>query len=76
MREANEKIFNNQVVRNKYIWMALATCFAALFAAYFIPVLQTNLAFVMLELKEWGLVIISSLSTLLIIQIIKSVFKI
>ena len=71
MRETEEKIFNNQVTRNKYIWMALAFCFTILIAAYFIPGISKILSFQQLELRIWGLIIITSLLPLIIIQLIK-----
>ncbi|HEY9185259.1 MAG TPA: cation-transporting P-type ATPase [Salegentibacter sp.] len=74
MRETEEKIFNNQVTRNKYIWMALAFCFTILIAAYFIPGISKILSFQQLELRIWGLIIITSLLPLIIIQLIK-IFK-
>ncbi len=75
MREARESIFNNQVTRNKYIWMALAFCVATLFAAYFIPVLAEVLSFRPLGLREWVVIAISSVVPTVIIQIIKSLRK-
>ncbi|MGM0390696.1 MAG: cation-translocating P-type ATPase [Bacteroidota bacterium] len=71
MRENEENIFNNQVTRNKYIWMALAFCFTVLIAAYFIPGVSEILSFQKLELRIWGLIIITSLLPLIIIQLIK-----
>ncbi len=76
MREHKEHVFNNQIVKNRYIWMALALCLAALSAAYFIPVLHNTLSFETLSLVHWLLVGGASLLTLLIIQTIKSAFKI
>lgn len=71
MRETEENIFNNQVTRNKYIWMALAFCFTILIAAYLIPGISEILSFQKLELRIWGLIIITSLLPLIIIQLIK-----
>ncbi len=71
MRESEENIFNNQVTRNKYIWMALAFCFTVLIAAYLIPGISEVLSFQQLELRIWGLIIITSLLPLIIIQLIK-----
>lgn len=71
MREGHESMFRNQVTRNKFIWMALALCFSALLAAYFIPGLAEILSFQVLELRIWGLIVIASISPLIIIQGIK-----
>lgn len=75
MREAEEHLFSNQVTRNKYIWMALAICFAALFAAYFIPEIANVLSFERLDGKIWGLIVICALVPVLVIQTIKFLFK-
>jgi len=71
MRESDEHIFKNQVTRNKYIWMALALCFSILFAAYFIPGIADVLSFQKLELRIWGLIVVTSLLPLIIIQVLK-----
>ncbi len=75
MREPNENIFVNQVVRNKFIWMALAFCFAALFAAYFIPLFNNALSFEELSMQYWLIVAGASLTTLVVIQVVKQIFK-
>jgi Ca2+-transporting ATPase len=75
MREWKENIFVNQVVKNKYIWMALGICITALVAAYFIPLLHTVLSFETLSGIQWLIVGGVSLSTLVVIQIIKQIFR-
>ncbi|WP_040664467.1 cation-translocating P-type ATPase [Nafulsella turpanensis] len=75
MREADEPVFNNQVTRNKYIWMALAFCAAAILAAYFIPGLRSILELQLLEPRVWGLIVITSLLPIIIIQVIKFIRK-
>ncbi|HKI89132.1 MAG TPA: cation-translocating P-type ATPase C-terminal domain-containing protein, partial [Draconibacterium sp.] len=76
MREPQERVFINQIVKNRYIWMALVFCLAVLVAAYLIPVLHNILSFETLSLVHWLLVGGTSLLTLLLIQFIKSAFKI
>lgn len=75
MREATENLFNNQVTRNKYIWYALAFCFAVLLAAYHIPAISEVLSFQELEMRIWGLIVITSILPLIIIQLIKIIKK-
>ncbi len=75
MREAEERIFNNQVTRNKYVWGALVLCTAALAAAYFIPLFKQALSFQTLSAKAWGLVAITSVTPVLIIQVLKLLTK-
>jgi len=75
MRDADEPIFFNQVTRNKYIWMALAFCTAALAVAYLIPGLRELLGFEQLGMREWILVAIASVLPIIISQILKAIFK-
>jgi P-type Ca2+ transporter type 2C len=75
MRGSNEKLINNQVTRNKYIWMALLLCFGLLATAYLIPVIRDVLSLKALEMRSWLLIIITSILPLFIIQIIISIRK-
>jgi Ca2+-transporting ATPase len=75
MREPGENIFVNQVVKNKYIWMALGICIAALVAAYFIPLLHNVLSFETLSGIHWLLVGGASVATVVVIQTIKEIFR-
>ncbi|MBZ9731311.1 HAD-IC family P-type ATPase [Salegentibacter sp. JZCK2] len=75
MRDATENLFNNQVTRNKFIWYALAFCAAALVAAYHIPAISEVLSFQELEMRIWGLILITSIIPLIIIQLIKLIRK-
>ena len=75
MRDPDEKVFSNQVVNNKYIWMALGICAMMLSIAYLTPVLHEVLSFEHLTLLHWGLVAISSLLVMLLIQVVKKIFR-
>jgi Ca2+-transporting ATPase len=75
MRGAKEPIFNNQVTRNKYVWMAVVFCVAVLLIAYFIPVLSEVLAFERLSLRAWFLIVVAGVLPTFIIQSIKIVKK-
>ncbi|MCO6489686.1 MAG: cation-translocating P-type ATPase [Phaeodactylibacter sp.] len=75
MREAEEPLFDNQVTRNKYIWGALALCTAAVFAAYFVPALKAALSFQTLSGRAWGLIAVTSVVPVLVIQAGKVVAK-
>jgi len=76
MRDFNEQLFNNQVTKNKYIWITLVLCFTILFAAYLIPVLNNALSFETLSAQNWIVVVFVSLLTITTIQIVKNIFKI
>lgn len=75
MRNASEPVLNNQVTRNKYVWMAVIFCTAAVLAAYFIPVVAEVLDLQPLQVKHWVLIIIASVLPTFIIQIIKVFYK-
>ncbi|MDN3686686.1 cation-translocating P-type ATPase [Cyclobacterium jeungdonense] len=75
MREAKENMFNNQVTRNKYIWMALGLCLSLLALAFFIPQVSEILSFQEMEGRLWGLIAVTSFLPLVIIQIIKQFKK-
>jgi P-type Ca2+ transporter type 2C len=76
MRDPDEDIFNNQVVRNKYIWMAIALCLLLLALAYFVPGLKDILSLQDLDGHLWLQILITAFSSLVLIQIVKKVFKI
>ncbi len=71
MRGAKEPLFNNQVTRNKYVWMAVIFCIAVLFGAYFIPVVAEVLAYQTLDLRVWILILVAGVLPTFIIQTIK-----
>lgn len=75
MREGDENVFNNQVTRNKYIWMALGLCVSLLALAFFIPQVREILSFQEMEGKLWGLIAVTSFLPLIIIQVIKQFKK-
>lgn len=71
MRSGRESLFNNQVTRNKYIWMAVTFCTASVFAAYFIPVAANILNLQPLQFRHWFLIAVASVAPTAIIQLIK-----
>ncbi len=75
MRDGTESFFNNQVTRNKYVWIAVALCFVTVIAAYFIPGLAEVFNFQDLEMRVWVLIAIASLLPSVIIQLIKFIKK-
>ncbi len=73
MREKDEKIFINQVTKNKYVWMAVDFCTAVLIAAYFIPGLNTLLSFQPMGPEPWLLVVAVVVASISTIQVLKGV---
>lgn len=71
MRGGKEPFINNQVTRNKFVWMAVAFCTAAVFAAYFIPVVAEVLNLQPLQPEHWILIAVAAILPSFIIQITK-----
>jgi P-type Ca2+ transporter type 2C len=72
MRERESKLLNNDVIRNPFVWAALAGCTVLLGAAVYIPALSLVLNMVRPGLSGWTLIFSMSLVPLLIGQILKS----
>jgi Ca2+-transporting ATPase len=72
MRDPEEPLINNQITRNRYIWMALALCFAVLSAAYFIPGVRDVLSFQGPGKIGWLIIAAVPVLNLLTIQLIKA----
>jgi Ca2+-transporting ATPase len=75
MREGKEPLFNNQVTRNKYVWMAVGFCVAVVLLAYFIPVVAGVLSLQPLQVNHWVLIASAGILPTSIIQVTKFFFK-
>lgn len=75
MRDRHEHPVNNQVTRNKYIWLALLICIAFLLMGYLIPTVAELLNFARLEARGWLLAALGALLPTLLIQLLKFVQK-
>lgn len=75
MRDAKEPFFNNQVTKNKWVWLALLVCASFLLMGYLIPGLAELLHFDGLSPRLWALVIGASLLPSIVIQLGKAVWK-
>lgn len=71
MRDNDSNLWDNEVTRNPYIWMALVICTGLLLMAVYVPVLAKVLNVVPLGLDGWGLIMGTSLIPLVIGQIWK-----
>jgi Ca2+-transporting ATPase len=72
MREQGSSLAGNDVVRNPWVWGALALCTGLLFAAVFLPGLNTLLKVENPGLAGWGLAFGASLVPWLVGQIFRS----
>jgi Ca2+-transporting ATPase len=72
MRDQGSSFLDNKVVRNRWIWGALALCTALLLAAVYVPGLNTLLRVEDPGLHGWGLVLGASLLPWLAGQVFRS----
>jgi len=71
MRGAKTHLFNNEVMRNRFVWGALLLCSLLLISAIYIPWLADMLNVTPPGSDGWGLVIGFSLLPMVIVQILK-----
>jgi Ca2+-transporting ATPase len=69
MRDRKSTIFENQIVRNKYVWVAIVTVIGLLLLATYLPGLSFILQVVDPGFTGWLVSIGMSLCPLLLIQI-------
>ncbi|MEL6925712.1 MAG: HAD-IC family P-type ATPase, partial [Bacteroidota bacterium] len=68
---ANVSFWNNEVINNKHVWGAIATCLLITIMIYQVPVLREVLHLVPLELIEILYIILFSLIPIFLIQTLK-----
>ena len=69
MRDPSAPIFRNDIVRNPYIWAAIAGCTGLLLLAVYTPILAQTLHLVHLDPNAWALVIGLSVMPVVVVQI-------
>ncbi|NNU33396.1 hypothetical protein HK413_03110 [Mucilaginibacter sp. S1162] len=67
--------FNNEVTRNKWIWLAILVCGALLLMVFAVPSLRLVLGLSVLSFPLWVTAVMISLLPLIIFQIYKSARK-
>lgn len=65
MRDEIRRVFDNEITRNSWIWVALAICLALVLAAIYLPALSALLVLVDPGVFGWALVVPASLVPLL-----------
>jgi Ca2+-transporting ATPase len=75
MRDKNSGFFNNAIVRNPFIWGALALCSLLLAATVYVPLLAEVLGVANPGLNGWVLILIMSLLPMLIGQMALIILK-
>ena len=67
-----KSFFNNEITRNKYVWMAIVISIGVMLGTYWNPVLREVLSLGDFDLKNLGYVIMFSLFPVVIVRIIKA----
>ncbi len=75
MRDDDEPLFNNQVTRNKYVWMAVAFCTTMILLAYFVPGLISLLSIQEMSSAHWLVIAVCALGAIVTIQVLKATTK-
>ncbi|HMB47513.1 MAG TPA: cation-translocating P-type ATPase C-terminal domain-containing protein, partial [Afifellaceae bacterium] len=68
MRDLTTPLWNNDVVRNPYIWAATAICIALLAAAVSIPPLASVLGITGIDARGWLLVLVAGGAPVLAVE--------
>ena len=66
MRGRGSRTFRNAVIRNPYVWIAVALCTAILLLAVYVPPLASALHVVPPDRAGWTLVVAASMAPLLV----------
>jgi Ca2+-transporting ATPase len=75
MRDKNSRFFNNAIIRNPFIWGALALCSLLLAATVYVPLLAEVLGVANPGIHGWMLILIMSLLPMVVGQIALGVMK-
>lgn len=73
MASLRSGILVNEITRNKFIWLALVICTAAIFVVFSVPQMRMVLGLTVLPVKLWIIAIAASFLPLCIIQVYKVV---
>lgn len=71
MSSPKSKMWMNEVTRNHFVWYALVLCTALIVMVFVVPYFRVPLGLVLLDIKIWIVVVMSSLIPLIVFQIIK-----
>lgn len=73
MNASGSSFFKSEIVRNKFVWYALAINIALLFALYEITPVRQVLAIYPLSVSDWFVIICFSVSGMLVNQVVKRI---
>lgn len=75
MSTFNEKVFLNDITKNKYVWLAVIICTGFMVIAFVLPKMRLVLGLVGLSIQVWSVSILSSLIPLVVVQIYKAIWR-
>jgi Ca2+-transporting ATPase len=75
MRDDIRKPFVNEITRNVWIWLAIATCILLLIAAVYVPLLSEVLEITHPGSKGWLLIIGMSVVPIIVAPAVRQVAK-
>ncbi|MCF2444033.1 cation-transporting P-type ATPase [Dyadobacter sp. CY345] len=70
------RFFNNEITRNKFIWMALALCILVMFITYYIPFFREILSLQILDTRALELILAAGVGPVFVIQCARIFFPI
>jgi Ca2+-transporting ATPase len=76
MRDEIGRVFDNEITRNSWIWVALGICAALVLAAVYLPVLRDVLRLADPGVSGWALIIPASLVPLLAAPVVAGLVKV
>lgn len=70
------RFFNNEITRNKFIWMALALCILVMFVTYYVPFFRQILSLQILDVRALELILAAGIVPVFVIQSARIFFPI
>ncbi len=68
--------FNNEITRNKFIWMALILCIAIMLVTYYTPFFRQILSLQLLDVQALELILVAGIAPVLVTQTVRLFFPI
>jgi Ca2+-transporting ATPase len=69
----NGPLFNNEVIRNKYVWLSVIASLIILLGILQIPLAREALNIVPMNVNEWMIILVAAFSSIVIIQTARTI---
>jgi P-type Ca2+ transporter type 2C len=76
MSAPNAGLLNNEITRNKFVWIAVLLCAGLMALVYMIPQTRLVLNLAVLPVKVWAVSLLAAMLPLLLVQLYKGIWKI